>query len=80
MTTLHIFAVKGKARDIFPWHIGPVQVLAAHILFIFRAVGARRVYQGTLKDTFCNHLKHVAFSTPKYRETTIYKAMFRCIM
>ena len=21
--------------------------------------------QGSLKDTFCNHLKHVAFSTPK---------------
>ena len=26
------------------------------------------------------HLKHVAFSTPKCRETTICKAMFRCNM
>ena len=33
----------------------------------------------SLKDTCCNHLKHVAFSTPKQREPTIYKAMFRCM-
>ena len=32
-----------------------------------------KVPQGSLKDTFCNHLKHVAFSTK-----IIYKAMFRC--
>ena len=38
-----------------------------------------KVWQGSLKDTFCNHLKHV-FSTKIKRETTIYKAMFRCIM
>ena len=25
------------------------------------------------RSPFCNHLKHVAFSTPKQRETTIYK-------
>ena len=29
--------------------------------------------QGSLKDTFCNHLKHVAFSTKIKLETTIYK-------
>ena len=37
-----------------------------------------RVGQGSLKDTFC------PFETwlfpPKYRETTCYKAMIRCIM
>ena len=32
------------------------------------------ITQGSLKRSpFCNHLKHVVFSTPKQRETTIYK-------
>ena len=30
------------------------------------------MYQGSLQDTFCNHLKR-GFFPPKYRETTIYK-------
>ena len=42
---------------------------------------ARRHFaQGSLKETFCSHLKHVAFSTPKQRETHVQVAMFRqCI-
>ena len=37
-------------------------------------------FSGLLKrNSFCHHLKHGAFSAPK-RETTVHKAMFRCIM
>ena len=36
--------------------------------------------QGSLKGLHFAQLKHVAFSTPKYRETTVDKAMFRGIV
>ena len=36
--------------------------------------------QGSSKGTCCNQLKHAAFSTPLIRETTTYKATFRCRM
>ena len=36
------------------------------------------IIQGSLKDTFCP-IETWLFP-PKYRDTTIYKAMFRCIM
>ena len=38
------------------------------------------IFKGSLKDTFCNHLKHVAFSTKMKGHHHLQVAMFRCIM
>ena len=43
-----------------------------------KGMGNLVVSQGSLKDTFCPF--ETWLSPPKQRETTIYKAMFRCIM
>ena len=42
------------------------------------AAGRSLVDQGSLKDAFCPF--EIRLFPPKQRETTIYKAMFRCIM
>ena len=52
---------KGWRVEAIGLHVFPLAQSLVHGSFC----GDHILEQGSLKDTFCNHLKHVAVSTPK---------------